>query len=129
MTPNTDPVSFPQRRVPDERELRERLDAARATLARGAGAALERARSSLARDRERLDRSPALLVERKRAGLEAIAGRLQALSPRKTLARGYAIVRTDNGIVRSAGDLEAGGRVEVELAEGGFGAKVEETRP
>jgi exodeoxyribonuclease VII large subunit len=115
--------------VPDERELRERLDAARATLARGAGAALERARSSLARDRDRLDRSPALLVERKRAGLEAIAGRLQALSPRKTLARGYAIVRTDNGIVRSAGDLEAGGRVEVELAEGGFGARVEVTRP
>lgn len=115
--------------VPDERELRERLDAARAALARGAGAALERARSSLARDRERLDRSPALLVERKRAGLEAIAGRLQALSPRKTLARGYAIVRTDNGIVRSAGGLEAGGRVEVELAEGGFGARVEETRP
>ena len=115
--------------VPDERELRERLDAARAALARGAGAALERARSSLARDRERLDRSPALLVERKRAGLEAIAGRLQALSPRKTLARGYAIVRTDNGIVHSAGCLEAGGRVEVELAEGGFGARVEETRP
>jgi exodeoxyribonuclease VII large subunit len=115
--------------VPDERELRERLDAARATLARGAGAALERARSSLARDRDRLDRSPALLVERKRAGLEAIAGRLQALSPRKTLARGYAIVRTDNGIVRSTSGLEAGGRVEVELAEGGFGARVEETRP
>ena len=115
--------------VPDERELRERLDAARATLARGAGAALERARSSLARDRDRLDRSPALLVERKRAGLEAIAGQLQALSPRKTLARGYAIVRTDNGIVRSAGGLEAGGRVEVELAEGGFGARVEVTRP
>jgi len=115
--------------VPDERELRERLDAARAALARGAGAALERARSSLARDRDRLDRSPALLVERKRAGLEAIAGRLQALSPRKTLARGYAIVRTDNGIVRSAGGLEAGGRVEVELAEGGFGARVEVTRP
>jgi len=115
--------------VPDERELRERLDAARAALARGAGAALERARSSLARDRERLDRSPALLVERKRASLEAIAGQLQALSPRKTLARGYAIVRTDNGIVRSAGDLEAGGRVEVELAEGGFGARVEVTRP
>ncbi len=115
--------------VPDERELRERLDAARAALARGTGAALERARSSLARDRERLDRSPALLVERKRAGLEALAGRLQALSPRKTLARGYAIVRTDNGIVRSGCELEAGRRVEVELAEGGFGARVEETRP
>jgi exodeoxyribonuclease VII large subunit len=114
--------------VPDERELRERLDAARAALARGAGAALERARSSLTRDRERLDRAPALLVERKRAGLEGLAGRLQTLSPRKTLARGYAIVRTDNGIVRSSTELESGSRVDVELAEGGFGARVEETK-
>jgi exodeoxyribonuclease VII large subunit len=114
--------------VPDEREIRERLEIARATLARGAGTALERARSSLTRDRERLDRAPALLVERKRAGLEALAGRFQALSPRKTLARGYAIVRTDNGIVRSSAELETGGRVDVELGEGGFGARVEETR-
>jgi exodeoxyribonuclease VII large subunit len=114
--------------VPDERELRERLDAARAALARGAGAALERARSSLTRDRERLDRAPALLVERKRAGLEGLAGRLQTLSPRRTLARGYAIVRTDNGIVRSSTELESGSRVDVELAEGGFGARVEETK-
>lgn len=114
--------------VPDERELRERLDTARAALARGAGAALERARSSLTRDRERLDRAPALLVERKRAGLEGLVGRLQALSPRKTLARGYAIVRTDNGIVRSSTELESGSRVHVELAEGGFGARVEETK-
>ena len=114
--------------VPDERELRERLDTARAALARGAGAALERARSSLIRDRERLDRAPALLVERKRAGLEGLVGRLQALSPRKTLARGYAIVRTDNGIVRSSTELESGSRVDVELAEGGFGARVEETK-
>ena len=115
--------------VPDERELRERLDTVRAALARGAGAALERARSSLTRDRERLDRAPALLVERKRAGLEGLAGRLRALSPRKTLARGYAIVRTNNGIVYSSTELESGSRVDVELAEGEFGARVEETKP
>ena len=114
--------------VPDERELRERLDTSRTALARGAGAALERARSSLTRDRERLDRAPALLVERKRAGLEGLVGRLQALSPRKTLARGYAIVRTDNGIVRSSTELESGSLVDVELAEGGFDARVEETK-
>jgi exodeoxyribonuclease VII large subunit len=114
--------------VPDERELRKRLETARAALARGAGAALERARSSLTRDRERLERAPALLVERKRAGLEGLAGRLQALSPQKTLARGYAIVRTDNEIVRSSAEVESGKRVDVELAEGGFGARVEETK-
>jgi len=115
--------------IPDERELRERLDAARANLARGAGMTVERARNSLARDRDRLSRAPALLVERKRAGLEALAGRLQALSPQKTLARGYAIVRTDNDIVRSSSELAVGARVEVELGEGGFGGRVEETRP
>ena len=114
--------------VPDERELRERLDTARAALARGGGAALERARRALATDRDRLNRAPALLVERKRAGLEGLAGRLQALSPQRTLARGYAIVRTDNGIVRFATELATGKRVEVELGEGGFGARVEETR-
>src|SRR5215218_5833730 len=35
--------------VPDERDLRERLDTARSSLARGTGAALERARRSLTR--------------------------------------------------------------------------------
>jgi exodeoxyribonuclease VII large subunit len=115
--------------VPDESELRERLDAARAALARGAGTTFERARQSLARDRERLSRAPALFVERKRAALEGLAGRLRALSPQKTLARGYAIVRTDNGIVRSSAELSAGDHVEVQLAEGGFGAGIEETHP
>jgi exodeoxyribonuclease VII large subunit len=114
--------------VPDERELRERLDGARAALARGTGATLERARHSLVRDRERLSRAPALLVERKRADLEGLAGRLRALSPQKTLARGYAIVRTDNGIVRSGAELATGSLVDVQLGEGGFGARVEETR-
>ena len=115
--------------VPDERELRERLDTARAALARSAATTVERARSSLVRDWERLSRAPALLVERKRAGLEGLAGRLQALSPKNTLARGYAIVRMDNGIVRSSAELAVGKRVEVELAEGSFDGRVEETRP
>jgi exodeoxyribonuclease VII large subunit len=115
--------------VPDERELRERLDTASSALARGAGSALERARRQLAADHERLGRAPALLVERKRAGLEGLAGRLKALSPQKTLARGYAIVRTDNAIVRSSAQLSPGKRVEVELGEGGFGGSVEDVRP
>jgi exodeoxyribonuclease VII large subunit len=114
--------------VPDERELRERLDAARTALARGAGVTFERARQSLTRDHERLGRAPALLVERKRAALEGVAGRLRTLSPKRTLARGYAIVRTDNRIVRSGEEIAAGDHVDVQLAEGGFGAKVEETR-
>jgi exodeoxyribonuclease VII large subunit len=114
--------------VPDERELRGRLEDLRAGLARGAGRTVERARRDLTTDGERLSRAPALMLERKRAALETICGRLGALSPKATVARGYAIVRTESGIVRSAHALAAGDQVDVELAEGGFGGRVEETR-
>jgi exodeoxyribonuclease VII large subunit len=93
--------------VPDEGELRERLRALRS----------------------RLDRAPLLLVERKRAALDSALGRLRALSHQATLRRGYAIVRTDSGILRSAAAVSPGEQVEVELAEGALDARVEETRP
>ncbi len=115
--------------VPDERELRERLEGLRVSLARETRRILERARIALERDGERLAASPALLLERKRAILDGLAGRLRTLSPSATLARGYAVVRGEGGIVRSAADVQAGARVDVELASGGFGARVEDVRP
>jgi len=114
--------------VPDLTQLLERLDRSRAGLERGARRSLDRERQRLDRAHERLRRAPRLLVERGRAKLEQTAGRLRTLSPHATLERGYAIVRAKDAIVRSAGGLETGERVEVELAEGGFGARVEETR-
>ena len=113
--------------VPDERELRAGLDRLRTALGRDTRRTLERARQSLAADRAHLTRAPTLLAERKRAALEGLAGRLRTLSPKATLARGYAIVRTEAGIVRAAETLSAGERVDVELGEGAFGARVEET--
>ena len=115
--------------VPDEKELRERLEKLHASLARETRRSFDRARERLAADRDRLTRAPALLLERKRAGLEGVAGRLRALSPRATLLRGYAIVRSDAGIVRAAHQLSPDDRVDVELAEGTFGARVEDTAP
>jgi exodeoxyribonuclease VII large subunit len=113
--------------VPDERDLRERLERLHAALGRDARRVLERSRERLAADRERLSRAPMLLLERKQAALEALAGRLRALSPQATLTRGYAIVRTEEGIVRSFTRLAPGRRVDVQLGEGGFGAQVEDT--
>jgi exodeoxyribonuclease VII large subunit len=136
--------------VPDEGELRERLAAARTALAREATRRVKtasehvgilhssltregtrtfsRARERLVADRVRLTKAPALLVERRRAALEGVAGRLRTLSPRGTLERGYAIVRREDTVVRRAAALAADVRVEVELAEGGFRARVEEIR-
>jgi exodeoxyribonuclease VII large subunit len=114
--------------VPDERQLRADLDRLRAALGRDTRRILERGRQTLATDAQRLTRAPAVLLERKRARVEALAGRLRALSPKATLERGYAIVRTEAGIVRSASAAGPGTRIDVDLAEGGLAARVEEAR-
>ena len=138
--------------VPELAELFGRLDRARAALARNVrrsldqdrqrltrsverlrtrpSITLEREEQRLERTRERLRLAPALAVERKRAALEKSAAKLVALSPVQTLERGYAIVRTDSGeVVTSTTGVSTGARVDVTLAEGGFGARVEEVAP
>jgi exodeoxyribonuclease VII large subunit len=135
--------------VPELTEVVRTLDRSRGTLARNVRRLLDRdrqrlgrsverlrARPSIAVEREgqRLERTlerlrlaPALAVERKRAALEKSAAKLAALSPRQTLERGYAIVRTDSGeVVASTAGVSAGAHVDVTLADGGFGARVEE---
>ncbi len=111
--------------VPDLDELVEGLARARAALARGTRRTLERHSARLAQAHERLRRAPALLVERRRAAITQAGGRLRALSPRATLERGYAIVRRDGELVRSARSVSSGDQVAVEVADGTFGARVE----
>jgi exodeoxyribonuclease VII large subunit len=97
----------------------ERLRAAPRLVLEGKGQRVERAH-------ERLRRAPALAVERKRAALESTAGRLRVLSPQKTLERGYAIVRTESKVVTASADVAPGVRVDVRVADGAFGARVED---
>jgi exodeoxyribonuclease VII large subunit len=112
--------------VPDATELRQQVERGRAGLERGVRATLEQARTRSTHAHERLRRAPALAVERKRARLEHAAGRLRALSPRSTLERGYAIVRVEAEIVRSASAVAPGAHVDVEVADGRFGARVDD---
>jgi exodeoxyribonuclease VII large subunit len=134
--------------VPELAQVSARLDRARESLARCVGRTLERDAQRLARSaerlraaprralerqaerveraHERLRRAPALAVERKRAALESTAGRLSVLSPLKTLQRGYAIVRTESKVVTSSSEVTPGIRVDVRVAQGAFGARVED---
>ena len=136
--------------VPELAELSGRLDRARSSLARCVARTLERdalrlersaerlraaPRRALERERERVERArerlrtaPALAVERKRAVLETTAAKLRVLSPLQTLERGYAIVRTDSRVVTDVSSLDVGESVDVRVARGSFGARVEETR-
>ena len=111
--------------VPDLGELHEHLERARGGLGRGARRSLELKITRLGQAHERLQRAPALLVERRRAAVEQAAGRLRALSPKATLNRGYAIVRAGETIVRSVTAAETGERIDVEVSDGRFGARVE----
>ncbi|HET7571456.1 MAG TPA: exodeoxyribonuclease VII large subunit [Gaiellaceae bacterium] len=104
----------------------QRLERAAERLRAAPRLTLERAGLRVERTHERLRLAPALAVERKRAALETTAAKLAALSPSATLQRGYAIVRTDNGVVSSVAAVAVGGRVDVTLADGDFGARVEE---
>ena len=137
--------------VPDLSQLLGNLDRARGALALSARRVLERDRDRLERTghrlraaprlglernsvrleraHERLRSVPALTVERKRAGLESTSAKLAALSPLQTLRRGYAIVRTDSRVVTSIADVGPGTHVDVTVAEGEFGARVEEVKP
>jgi exodeoxyribonuclease VII large subunit len=138
--------------VPELTELYGVLDRAHATLARSVRRSLEQDRQRLGRSadrlhawpraavdreqhrlertRDRLRLAPVLAVERKRAALEKTAAKLVALSPLQTLRRGYAIVRTESGGVAVSGeDVSRDERVDVTLARGGFGARVEDVTP
>jgi exodeoxyribonuclease VII large subunit len=103
----------------------QRTERAHEALRRGVATRLDREAAGLGRAHERLQAAPALTVERKRAALETTAGRLRTLSPLATLDRGYAIVRTDNEVVTSAVSVSGGDRVDVQLKDGTFGARVE----
>ena len=107
-----------------ERE-REGVARTRAALERGARRALDRDAQRVLLLRDRLRRGPALLVERRRGAVERAGGRLAALSPLATLARGYAIVRAREAVLRSAAEIVPGDEVQVELADGAFSAQVE----
>jgi exodeoxyribonuclease VII large subunit len=134
--------------VPELSQLSGKLDRLREALARSVRRTLERDAQALERSaerlraaphltlerqgqrveraHERLRQAPALAVERKRAALESTAGRLLVLSPLKTLQRGYAIVRTESKVVTAREDVSPGTHVQVRVADGSFGAVVEE---
>jgi exodeoxyribonuclease VII large subunit len=112
--------------VPDRLELAATLETCRRRLELGVRGLAARNAATLARLGDRLQSAPRLLLERRRAALDHAGARLQALSPHATLGRGYAIVRAGGAAVREAVALAPGDRLEIELASGGVGARVED---
>ena len=53
-----------------------------------------------------------------------LISKLDALSPLKTLTRGYSIVQKDNGIVKSSKDLKKGDEINIRFSDGNTTAKI-----
>jgi exodeoxyribonuclease VII large subunit len=70
-------------------------------------------------------------LDRRAVDLEHVRARLAALGPAATLRRGYAIVQrvTDDPVLpvlRSVGDVDAGDRLRIRVADGAVAATVDE---
>jgi exodeoxyribonuclease VII large subunit len=65
-------------------------------------------------------------VERAERGLSELAGQLRALSPRRTLERGYAIAqRADGSVLRGVQDAVAGSQLLLTLSDGSVSTTVD----
>ena len=115
--------------VPHVADLETALAATRRRLGLALRARAERDRGRLERQGERLRAAPIAILERRRAVLDHAGARLQALSPLATLGRGYAIVRSHGEALREAATVEPGAPLDVQLAAGSLGARVEDVRP
>jgi exodeoxyribonuclease VII large subunit len=80
---------------------------------------------------ERLKMSMQSRLQRMRQRLEAVAGKLDSLSPLNVLARGYSLTRTIPGkhVIRSIDQAAVGDTVEIILAEGHLEAEVTARKP
>jgi exodeoxyribonuclease VII large subunit len=90
--------------------------------------AAERAR--LDATRRRLRAAATRIVELQRPALDGRTARLQALSPRRTLERGYSITLDGEGhVVTGSDDVRAGQRLRTLLHRGALESEVTDVEP
>ena len=68
--------------------------------------------------------NPEILFDKKKNKYINILSKLEALSPLKTLQRGYSITKKDNKVVNSIKELKKGDNINIELKDGNIDAKV-----
>ena len=143
------PSAAAEMAVPDRIQLLARLATTQQALTNNLSGRVRSARDAIRRLRPRIERSqPDLAGSRlridellgtlaTRLGREVdarsertrnLALRLESLSPKDILRRGYAIVQTDRAeVLTNSAKVGLGASVQVTLAKGGFGAEVTST--
>lgn len=111
-------------------DVRKDLRAIAAGMASALGRRVRDGRRELARVSRDVSARATRNVERRRARFRAVAGRVEALSPLATLARGYAVARTPDGTAISrVAQLAVGDRFALRLLDGDVDAIADGVRP
>jgi exodeoxyribonuclease VII large subunit len=120
------PSAAAEAAVPDGGSVRRELAELRQRMLEGMQERLERCRESLFEHRLDLRDARGRLVAARRERLAGIAGRLQALSPLGTLARGFAVPLDPSGrVLRRQEDFVRGERFRLRVVDGSVDCRAE----
>jgi exodeoxyribonuclease VII large subunit len=119
------PSAAAEAATPDRAEVMSHLEHLAQRLARGLTTRSERMVDRLDRTGDRLTGAMTTLLERSRALLRAHGARLDALSPLKVLARGYAVARgADGRVLKRVAQLPSGREFTLRVTDGEVDARV-----
>lgn len=120
------PSAAAEAAVPDRAALAHALGELRLRMARCARERVDGCRERVFETRLDLHDAAARVVAARREGVAAVAGRLHALSPLSTLARGFAVPLDSEGrLLRRAADFLPGMRYRLRVVDGTVPARVE----
>lgn len=103
-----------------------RLERLSAEIKLQAATYCQRAEARLELMREQLFSLVERRLEREKSRLEVMQRSVEALSPKRIMELGFAVVRSGGKVLKRVGDAEAGAPIEVELADGTIKARIEQ---
>lgn len=113
--------------LPDRRDVERRLHHLATRLAGGLTRRTRLARERLYRAEDRMRHAVTGRLTRQSDRLSRLGAQLDALSPLRVLARGYAVARGSDGrVLRRRGDFAPGDPFRLRIVDGEIGVRVEE---
>ncbi|MBQ8544214.1 MAG: exodeoxyribonuclease VII large subunit [Alistipes sp.] len=103
-----------------------RLERLSAEIKLQAATYCQRAEARLELMREQLFSLVERRLEREKSRLEVMQRSVEALSPKRIMELGFAVVRSGGKVIKRVGDAEVGAPIEVELADGRIKARIEQ---
>lgn len=111
--------------VPDRAQILTVLKVVRAEIGRLLSASVVAGKKDIILQKELLHHTVENLLDQQREEIQHSRKMLELLNPHAILKRGYAVVRSNNTVIRSSRAVRAGAALEIVLSDGNIKARVE----